>query len=102
MISFYTVPSKIHPFIIRKISIYTLGDDYDDERGSISRVVKVVDSLNKANRGADRLVRIHAIGFPVHFPPGGTPNSSAIRFAALMRELSYNNGGTFIGLNGLQ
>ena len=84
----------------RKISIYTLGDDYQGR--SIRRVVKVVDSLNKANRGADRLVRIHAIGFPVHFPPGGTPNSSAIRFAALMRELSYNNGGTFIGLNGLQ
>ena len=83
----------------RKISIYTLGDDYQGR--SIRRVVKVVDSLNKANQGSQRLVRIHAIGFPVHFPPGGTPNSSAIRFAALMRELSYNNGGTFIGLNGL-
>lgn len=83
----------------RKISIYTLGDDYQGR--SIRRVVKAVDSLNGANRGAERLVRIHAIGFPVHFPPGGTPNSSAIRFAALMRELSYNNGGTFIGLNGL-
>ena len=83
----------------RKISIYTLGDDYQGR--SIRRVVKAVDSLNRANRGAERLVRIHAIGFPVHFPPGGTPNSSAIRFAALMRELSYNNGGTFIGLNGL-
>jgi hypothetical protein len=84
----------------RKISIYTLGDDYQGR--SIRRVVKVVDSLNKGNRGAQRLVRIHAIGFPVHFPPGGTPSSSAIRFAALMRELSYNNGGTFIGLNGLR
>lgn len=84
----------------RKISIYTLGDDYQGR--SIRRVVKVVDSLNKGNRGAQRLVRIHAIGFPVHFPPGGTPSSSAIRFAALMRELSYKNGGTFIGLNGLR
>jgi hypothetical protein len=84
----------------RKISIYTLGDDYQGR--SIRRVVKVVDSLNKGNQGAQRLVRIHAIGFPVHFPPGGTPSSSAIRFAALMRELSYNNGGTFIGLNGLR
>jgi hypothetical protein len=82
-----------------KISIYTLGDDYQGR--SIRRVIKVVDQLNGRNRGPDRLVRIHAIGFPVHFPPGGTPNSSAIRFAALMRELSYNNGGTFIGLNSL-
>ena len=84
----------------RKISIYTLGDDFSGR--SIRRVVKVVDSLNQAHRGGDRLVRIHAIGFPVHFPPGRTPSDSAIRFAALMRELSYNNGGTFIGLTSLQ
>ena len=69
---------------------------------SIRNVVKAVDSLNRAHRGANRLVRIHAIGFPVHFPPGGLPTESAVRFAALMRELSYNNGGTFIGLNGLK
>ena len=84
----------------RKISIYTLGDDFQGR--SIRRVVKAVDNLNQAHRGAERLVRIHTIGFPVHFPPGKTPSDSAIRFAALMRELSYNNGGTFIGLTSLQ
>jgi hypothetical protein len=84
----------------RRISIYTLGDDFSGR--SIRKVVKAVDNLNQAHRGADRLVRIHAIGFPVHFPPGQTPSQSAIKFAALMRELSYNNGGTFIGLTGLQ
>ena len=83
----------------RKISIYTLGDDFQGR--SIRNIVKAIDRLNQAHRGADRLVRIHAIGFPVHFPPGGTPSASAIKFAALMRELSYNNGGTFIGLNSL-
>ena len=83
----------------RKISIYTLGDDFQGR--SIRKIVKAIDNLNQAHRGADRLVRIHAIGFPVHFPRGGTPGASAIRFAALMRELSYNNGGTFIGLNSL-
>ena len=83
----------------RKISIYTLGDDFQGR--SIRNIVKAIDGLNQAHRGADRLVRIHAIGFPVHFPPGGTPSASAIKFAALMRELSYNNGGTFIGLNSL-
>ena len=84
----------------RKISIYTLGDDFSGR--SIRRVVKAVDSLNHANRGDERLVRIHSIGFPVHFPPGRTPSASAIKFAALMRELTYNNGGTFIGLTSLQ
>ena len=84
----------------RKISIYTLGDDFSGR--SIRRVVKAVESLNQAHNGVERLVRIHAIGFPVHFPPGRTPPASAVRFAALMRELSYNNGGTFIGLTSLQ
>jgi hypothetical protein len=84
----------------RKISIYTLGDDFSGR--SIRAVVKAVDNLNQAHAGADRLVRIHAIGFPVHFALGRTPNPAAIKFAALMRELSYNNGGTFIGLTGLK
>lgn len=84
----------------RRISIYTLGDDF--QGNSIRRVVKEIDRLNKANRGSDRLVRIHAIGFPVHLRPGVAPSNSATRFAALMRELSYNNGGTFIGLNSLE
>ena len=84
----------------RKISIYTLGDDFSGR--SIRAVVKAVDDLNQAHRGADRLVRIHAIGFPVHFSPGRTPSEAAIKFAALMRELSYSNGGTFIGLTGLE
>ena len=84
----------------RKISIYTLGDDFSGR--SIRAVVKAVDDLNQAHRGSDRLVRVHAIGFPVHFVPGRTPSEAAIKFAALMRELSYNNGGTFIGLTGLE
>ena len=82
----------------RKISIYYLGDDFQGR--SIGRVVKIVDQLNKAHRGAERLVRIHAIGFPV-LQQQSNDNDNVIKFAALMRELSYNNGGTFIGLNSL-
>ncbi|MEM1411742.1 MAG: VWA domain-containing protein [Pseudomonadota bacterium] len=84
----------------RKISIYTLGDDFQGR--SIRRVVKAVENLNETHEGSEGLVRIHAIGFPVHVPTGRTPSRSAIRFAALMRELSYNNGGTFIGLTTLR
>jgi hypothetical protein len=84
----------------RKISIYTLGDDFSGR--SIRAVVKAVDNLNQADQGSERLVRIHAIGFPVHFTRGRTPSGAATKFAALMRELSYNNGGTFIGLTDLQ
>ena len=69
---------------------------------SIRSVVRTVDRLNKANSGAKRLVRIHAIGFPVAFlDPRYKNQINIIGFSALMRELSYNNGGTFIGLNSL-
>ena len=83
----------------RKISIYTLGDDFQGR--SIRAVVKAIDNLNQAHRGTDRLVRVHAIGFPVQYLRFRALSPSAIKFAALMRELSYNNGGTFIGLSSL-
>jgi len=83
----------------RKISIYYLGDDF--KGGSIRQVVAIVDGLNQAERGEQRLVRIHAIGFPVQLDADSMPGVQAIKFAALMRELSYNNGGTFVGLNSL-
>ncbi len=83
----------------QKMSIYILGDDFQGP--SIRQVVRLVDRMNSATRNQQKLVRIHAIGFPVQFKVGGEPGSAAIKFAALMRELSYNNGGTFVGLNSL-
>ncbi|GIX30100.1 MAG: hypothetical protein KatS3mg124_0572 [Porticoccaceae bacterium] len=80
----------------RRISVYTLGDDFTGR--SIRAVAEAVARLNRAHLGKGRLVRVHAIGFPVHLRPGGPPTANAIRFAALMRRLSYDNGGTFIGL----
>jgi hypothetical protein len=81
----------------KKISVYVFGDDFSGR--SVRRVVDTVAQLNSSNASGERLVRIHAIGFPVHFR--GTPGDSAIRFAALMRELSSQNGGTFVGISSL-
>ena len=83
----------------RRISIYTLGDDFQGR--SIRQVIRTIETLNEATNNDERLVRIHAIGFPVNLRAGIPPRGSAVRFAALMRELSYHNGGTFIGLNSL-
>jgi len=52
-------------------------------------------------RDGERRVRIHAIGFPVYYMGQRAQPESSIRFAALMRELTWRNGGTFVGLNGL-
>jgi len=80
----------------KKISLYVFGDEFTGR--SIERVVKTVDRLNAERGEGERMVRIHAVGFPVYFQPGARQNTG-IRFAALMRELTYRNGGTFVGLN---
>lgn len=85
----------------KKISLYVLGDDYSG--ASVKRVLDIVQHINEKNRRGETLVRIHAIGFPVHFYGGGaTPHKNAVRYANLMRSLAEQNNGTFIGVNSVR
>ena len=81
----------------KKISLYVLGDEFTGR--SIQTVVQTVDRLNRERKSGERMVRIHAVGFPVQFARPAHLQTTGIRFAALMRELTYRNGGTFVGLN---
>ena len=81
----------------KKISLYVLGDEFSG--GSIAQVVDTVDRLNRTGPGGERLVRIHAIGFPTIFSQPRRYQTTGIRFATLMRELTRRNGGTFVALN---
>ncbi|WP_116367218.1 VWA domain-containing protein [Parahaliea mediterranea] len=81
----------------KKISIYVFGDEFTGE--SIAQVVGTVDRLNSESADGRRRVRIHAVGFPVQFIRPPHLQTTGIRFATLMRELTYRNGGTFVGLN---
>jgi hypothetical protein len=81
----------------KKISLYVMGDEFTGN--SIAAVVRSVDRLNKERKPGERMVRIHAVGFPVQFSQPAHLQTTGIRFAALMRELTYQNGGTFVGLN---
>jgi hypothetical protein len=77
-----------------KISIYVFGDEFTG--GSVQQVVDTVDRINRSGKdGGDRLVRIHAIGFPLD---PAVPHFTSIRFATLMRVICQRNGGTFVGL----
>jgi len=77
-----------------KISIYVFGDEFTG--GSVQQVVEQVDRINRSGRdGGDRLVRIHAIGFPLD---PAAPQFMGVRFATLMRIICQRNGGTFVGL----
>lgn len=81
----------------RKISLYVFGDDFTGR--SVEQVVNIVDRINRKDAEGNRLVRIHAVGFPVLFSLPPRQQASAIRFAILMRELCIRNGGTFVALN---
>lgn len=81
----------------KKVSVYVFGDDFSGQ--SIRRVMDDIDRINRENEKGERLVRIHAVGFPVLFIQQPNLQASAVRFAALMREMTQRNGGSFVGLN---
>ena len=81
----------------KKISIYVFGDEFTGE--SIAQVIDTVDRINQEDANGNRRVRIHGVGFPVQFIRAPHLQTTGIRFATLMRELAYRNGGTFVGLN---
>jgi hypothetical protein len=70
------------------ISIYVFGDDYTGD--SYDSVIANITKKNMIQKDGKRLAKIHAIGFPSQF--------TTDRFAILMRELTKQNGGTFIAL----
>lgn len=81
----------------RKISLYVYGDEFTGK--SIAGVADFVRRLNRPDARGEPLVRIHAVGFPVQFAQAIGGQGTGIRFAALMRELTRQNGGSFVGLN---
>lgn len=81
----------------KKISIYVFGDEFTGD--SIAQVVDTVDRINREDAEGNRRVRIHGVGFPVQFIRAPHLQTTGIRFATLMRELAFRNGGTFVGLN---
>lgn len=82
----------------KKISIYVLGDDFQPG-GSIQDVLQTINRINVADSDGNRLVRIHGIGFPTIFSGPVRFQQSAYRYSTLMREMTQQNGGTFVGLN---
>ena len=79
-----------------KISIYVFGDEFSGR--SVEAVVRQIETVNRADAEGNRMVRIHAVGFPFFFEPGRDISDTSRRFAQLMRILCDRNGGTFVAL----
>ena len=65
----------------RSISLYMIGDEFTGP--SIQEVVDTVDRINRSGKTGERLVRIHALGFPI---PGQYPQHTSMRYATLMQN----------------
>ena len=78
-------------------SIYVMSDDFTGR--SIEEVMRQVEALNHPDKHGKRLMRINAVGFPTYLE---YPSGRVYRAAALLRDLSYENGGTFVGLTELK
>ncbi|MDH3588530.1 MAG: VWA domain-containing protein [Gammaproteobacteria bacterium] len=81
----------------KRISIYVFGDEFTG--GAVQPVLDAVDKINRVGEDGERLVRIHAVGFPVMLEQDPRLQISGERFAILMRLLCAQHGGTFIALN---
>jgi hypothetical protein len=77
----------------QRVSLFVLGDEFTGD--SIQAALDSIGRLNEPDANGRRPVRIHAIGFPEG--PGMSPYTN-IRFAALMRLVTEQNNGTFVGL----
>ncbi len=75
------------------ISLYVFGDEFTGP--SIQEVVDTIDRINRTAGTGERMVRIHALGFPI---PNEYPQHTSMRYATLMRILAARNGGVFVGL----
>ena len=71
-----------------KLSIYIFGDDYSGK--SYNPVIEALTRLNTNAVTGKRLARVHAVGFI-------SPHTKK-RFPILMREVTRQNGGTFLAL----
>jgi hypothetical protein len=69
------------------LSIYVMGDDFTGS--SYEQVVRVVDRWNVNKNTGLRIATIHAVGFPMGLGD---------RFGTLMRHVTHENNGVFIGL----
>jgi len=72
----------------QSIAIYVFGDDYTG--ASYDNDIANITTMNTNQKNGQRLAKIHAVGFR-------SPTTTG-RFAILMRELTKQNGGTFLAL----
>jgi hypothetical protein len=76
------------------------GDEFNSPQ-SADEVIRRLDELNPANEQGARAVTINAVGFPTTIRYQFSMGNTGLRFANLMRTVTYLHGGAFIALQDL-
>ncbi|AOS43673.1 hypothetical protein Verru16b_00725 [Lacunisphaera limnophila] len=82
-----------------RMTIFILGDEFT---GTADAVLRRLDELNPRNEQGKRRVVINAIGFPTAVKMGFSMGNTGVKYANLMREVTFQHGGAFIALQEIE
>ena len=83
-----------------RMGIFVFGDEFNSPQ-SADEVIRRLDELNPASEKGARAVTINAVGFPTTIRYQFSMGNTGLRFANLMRTVTYLHGGAFIALQDL-
>ncbi|MBI5693523.1 MAG: hypothetical protein HZC55_25895 [Verrucomicrobia bacterium] len=83
-----------------RMGIFVFGDEFNSP-DSADSVIRRLDELNPADDNGARKVTINAVGFPTTIRYQFSMGNTGLRFANLMRTVTYLHGGAFIALQDL-
>lgn len=81
-----------------KMTIFVFGDEFVDVADP---VIRRLEELNPADENGNRKVVINAVGFPTTIRQQFSMGNTGLKFANLMRTITYIHGGAFIALQDL-
>jgi hypothetical protein len=83
-----------------RMGIFVFGDEFNSS-DSADLVIRRLEDLNPADENGNRRVTINAVGFPTTIRYQFSMGNTGLRFANLMRTVTYLHGGAFIALQDL-
>ena len=83
-----------------RMGIFVFGDEFNSS-DSADVVIRRLEELNPADENGNRRVTINAVGFPTTIRYQFSMGNTGLRFANLMRTVTYLHGGAFIALQDL-
>jgi hypothetical protein len=83
-----------------RMGVFVFGDEFNSPDPA-DKVINTLEQLNPADQNGNRRVVINAIGFPTTIRYQFSMGNTGLRYANLMRTVTYLHGGAFIALQDL-